>query len=788
MSIYSEATPVSQKGFERGMDRESARTQIKEGGYEDGQNVVLSNPTTGGKHITSLQLDLPLDATAAWPVGVNLIWCSPYTSSRYTPSTSTLLYTTDLLFASDAGQYSKYTQGISSGVTLSTLVTGVSTISNVRRGIQGSNLQINHFVYDLWLGTCDGRNAPMKYGQHFLWNKQLEQTAYMFPLGSRPISPLNGITVGESWAHTGGLNTFITDNLVPLGSRVDVSSLLLYSNAVSGSASTLSFTYPTQVITSTTSNTVTTGSKSFTVVAGLNLIPALPIVVTAAANSAVTMTGTVTSYSGTSLVINVTSVTGSGTYTAWNIQATDVVDYTAPPQPYGGNTFTSSDFVVCSFIGQTFATTTGYVELRFQQDATNYFSFKFFPNTNNAAWITLSQPIGAATVVGTPVWTSIRSIQFINNDAAYAIYVDDLYFLYLNAPPAIQVATSHKTRVVGGGAPVGAVPGEPFLSNLIWSDAGHPDNFPLTTNLQRISGGFESLARTNYISSLREYIDTVIIGTPQAIFSWTIGDTGLPVKSTISTEHGIDSHRGIVETPSGSLVFTWQHGVYILRSTGRQYISAKIEPILFTYNGGVFEDAPQWAMAVVDEKSKTVRICYRAGATDPGTNNAGIIFDYVRSQDQSEPVFPGRFTQVFDFAIPAYVNGIRETIYVKKGSNQIFRVQVQNSGTLQAYVTLPWDSLEHKMFTDQWTGVSIPYASTVPIDVYVRYASNPGEFDAATFTKEDTLPANPDQATIARVLLGGATKYAQVKLQSESVGFEIFPPVTVLAMPLKRPG
>lgn len=694
MPLLEAAKPLAKKGFERGIDRESPRTQVKDGGYEDAQNILLSNPATGGKHAFSTYLDTPLDAAAAWPSGVSLIWCAPFTDSTYTAATQSLVFNTHVLFATDAGQYARYTQS-TDGTP--------GAVVNVRRGLLGANREINHFAYDKWLCTEDGRNAPMKYGQHFLWGSQLDPGAYLFPIGSRPISPMTGTTVGETWVHSGG-NEFRADTFVPQGARVSAGALML----VPGGVSTLTFSYAA------------------------------------------------------------------------------TLDYTAAPKPYGGDTFLTTDFLVASFVGQTIQKSTGGITIQFTTSAGNYFTFTLTPNVDNTGWVTKSVARSTAVSTGAPNWASIASIQITNTDPSVTVFIDDFYFLYQNAPPAFQVATTHKTRVVAGGAPVGSTPGEPFLSTLVWSNAGAPDNFP-SANIQNISGGFEALARTNYIASLREYIDTVIIGTPQAIFSWTIGDTGNPVKSTLSTEHGIDSHRGIVETPSGSLIFPWQRGLYILRSTGRQYIGAKIEPILFAQDGGVFSDAPQWWMSVVDEKTKTVRICYRAGSTDPGHNTNGIVFDYVRAQAEGESVFPSRFTQVFDFAVPAYVNGNRETLYVKSGSNQIHRLHQQASGTLQSFVTLSWTSLDSQAFTDHWVGASFPYASSVPVDVYVRYANNPGEFDSATFEFLDTLPAHPDMAEEARVILGGNTQWMQLKVQAAQVGFELYPPVQVFGFEAERP-
>ncbi len=71
--------------------------------------------------------------------------------------------------------------------------------------------------------------------------------------------------------------------------------------------------------TSASSVAVGTGAKTFTTVEAANTLdlrPGQPIVATSALGSD-SMTGTVTSYSGTTLVIDVASVTGSGTDTDW---------------------------------------------------------------------------------------------------------------------------------------------------------------------------------------------------------------------------------------------------------------------------------------------------------------------------------------------------------------------------------------------------------------------------------------------------------------------------------------
>lgn len=68
--------------------------------------------------------------------------------------------------------------------------------------------------------------------------------------------------------------------------------------------------------TSATSQTVGTGSQTYTVSASQGYVVGATITFTNGLN---VMKGTVTSYSGTTLVVNITSVAGSGTFSAWTI-------------------------------------------------------------------------------------------------------------------------------------------------------------------------------------------------------------------------------------------------------------------------------------------------------------------------------------------------------------------------------------------------------------------------------------------------------------------------------------
>lgn len=86
------------------------------------------------------------------------------------------------------------------------------------------------------------------------------------------------------------------------------------SAASSASAAAGSF-----ITTSSTSNSIGTGAKSFTVGTGVNLAPGQFIVAARTSSPSNYMHGQVTSYAGTSLVMESLDVGGAGTYTDWTI-------------------------------------------------------------------------------------------------------------------------------------------------------------------------------------------------------------------------------------------------------------------------------------------------------------------------------------------------------------------------------------------------------------------------------------------------------------------------------------
>jgi hypothetical protein len=88
---------------------------------------------------------------------------------------------------------------------------------------------------------------------------------------------------------------------------------------IGGSGSTVSglVEYAGVNTTSASSVAIGLGSKTFTVTAGLKMVYGTTLTITY--NGANNMVGTIVSYTSTTLVVNVTSITGTGTYASWTI-------------------------------------------------------------------------------------------------------------------------------------------------------------------------------------------------------------------------------------------------------------------------------------------------------------------------------------------------------------------------------------------------------------------------------------------------------------------------------------
>jgi hypothetical protein len=113
-------------------------------------------------------------------------------------------------------------------------------------------------------------------------------------------------------------------------SQVDsfIPALSVFVTQANATAAALNFASTND--TSATSNTVGTGAKTFTVSASKSFVGGMYLVIAdTAAPSTNSMYCQVTSYSGTTLVVNVLSILGSGTKTAWTISQSSAISPSA---------------------------------------------------------------------------------------------------------------------------------------------------------------------------------------------------------------------------------------------------------------------------------------------------------------------------------------------------------------------------------------------------------------------------------------------------------------------------
>lgn len=159
--------------------------------------------------------------------------------------------------------------------------------------------------------------------------------------------------------------------------------------------------------TSTTSLAIGTGSKSLTLVeSGKAYIVGQYVVIASTASPSNNMVGQITSFSGTSLVVNVTTINGSGTISAWSISVT------------------SAD----SYLALTGGTMTGAITFAAAQFGTNVNTFLTTPSSANlAAALTdetgsgsnvfATSPTLVTPVLGTPSSGTLSSCTVDGTDA-----------------------------------------------------------------------------------------------------------------------------------------------------------------------------------------------------------------------------------------------------------------------------------------------------------------------------------------------------------------------------------
>jgi hypothetical protein len=177
--------------------------------------------------------------------------------------------------------------------------------------------------------------------------------------------------------------------------------------------------------TSTTSLSIATGSKSLTLVeSGKAYIVGQYVIIASTASPSNNMIGQITSFSGTSLVVNVTTINGSGTISAWSISVTasasQTVDGTNPIGykniPQTGSDKTTAYTLVAGDVGKYVGVGTGGSIVVPTSTFANGDAISVFNNTTGNITITTSAPtayIGGTNTVKTSITLATRGIATI---------------------------------------------------------------------------------------------------------------------------------------------------------------------------------------------------------------------------------------------------------------------------------------------------------------------------------------------------------------------------------------
>jgi len=147
---------------------------------------------------------------------------------------------------------------------------------------------------------------------------------------------------GRVAGYSGATLTLTVDVIGGSGTKSDWAINVAGSQGIQGSTGATGSTGPTgptgpgYLTSSTTSLTIATGSKVFTVAAGLAYSAGARVRAASSANPSVNyMDGFVASYSGTTLTITVDTIGGSGTLADWAINLLGPIGPTGPTGPVG---------------------------------------------------------------------------------------------------------------------------------------------------------------------------------------------------------------------------------------------------------------------------------------------------------------------------------------------------------------------------------------------------------------------------------------------------------------------
>ncbi len=401
----------------------------------------------------------------------------------------------------------------------------------------------------------------------------------------------------------------------------------------------------------------------------------------------------------------------------------------------------------------------GNILITFTTNAAGTQTFTKSVTISDEGWNQLRILRSAFTDSGSANWATVKKFSVSTSSGEFFIF-DDAMMIYAKSPPIGKYIELYAQQLVVAGIPSDLVA-------IKYSDAGTPEYFP-ASNIARFSGGRHALEKTDQITALRAYFDELIVGKVNS--AWTFSGTGTNVSiSALPLTIGIDSHRGVVETP-WSLQFLFENNIFGARLTSRGLVSTNISSLLSTIDGNGLEHCT----ALRHDRSHTIRWSFRE--MDEESNTLGLIYDYQLD------AWCSKYTPGVAYYTRGIVDGNRELLMCTGVDGHINRVDVGtkfNATNIQSYVTMPYIQAEvpdAQAHVCRWLNGTFYVRGTADVHVYARFADEPHEFETATFTDFGTITATPD-GDKGFVYFGKTSRWMQVKLQAEAGAFEVLVPL-----------
>lgn len=391
--------------------------------------------------------------------------------------------------------------------------------------------------------------------------------------------------------------------------------------------------------------------------------------------------------------------------------------------------------------------TTSYIRFGNAADTAYFQALASTWGTLANGWNLVRVARSSFTTTGAPNWNTIAKISF-HIDANPAVSVvaifDDVYVIYRATAvmPNVQMLAQWKNILFGA-----------VNSDLNFSEVGAPDEytdtalFPVDQN-----DGTE-------VTSLHAFYNQVMIGKDNSLHSLTgtVAGTVYPNFNfellRITTEHGVSSHRAVIEA-KGGLYLWWRGEIHRYNGTGTEKVSTQIDPTLATVNMARLRYIVGARRRVLNQ----IGWWYSDGSAT--TNASALVYDYavdgfITRAGQAMVLAKTVFESDIEYLLTAEYDG--------EIMRQDFTADFDGTGIV-AIVTYPWTAAGDPDKLKAWAEANIPYQTfTGNLTVQYRVANHPREFDAASFATAGTI----DQAVtgeLGRAFIGERGRWFQLRL------------------------